>query len=340
MTFLTPPTCTDSDGNPRRAGFEFEMGNLSVVQTATALQSDLGGKLTVTSPFSAVIEGSPLGNIKIERDAEILRSGRYRSWLSNLGMDFHPGSIGNEIETRFDSASSQLVPCEVVTAPVPFDQMDQLDKLVASLSELGAEGTQDSLVYAFGLHINPSVASTSSASLRNILQAFMLLQAWIIDISRIDLTRRYLTNFIAPYPVDYMRLILARNYAPGLEKLVEDYLKYNPTRNRALDMLPLFRHLLPDIVGDALAKEERILVRPRPAFHYRLPDCKINQPGWHIHDAWNCWVYIEKLAENQALLTQLIDAWWESGEEFSLTPNTNWARRLATLLAEKFLAGL
>jgi hypothetical protein len=30
---------------------------------------------------------------------------------------------------------------------------------------------------------------------------------------------------------------------PDLDTLIDDYLEYNPTRNRALDFLPLFLHL-------------------------------------------------------------------------------------------------
>ncbi len=84
------------------------------------------------------------------------------------------------------------------------------------------------------------------------------------------------------------------------------------------------------------AGDERKLVKGRPAFHYRLPDCKINVPGWTAAAPWNRWVYIEKLAANDALLLELIGAWRECNDKFSLVPKTSWVVRLTSLLSQKF----
>ena len=83
--------------------------------------------------------------------------------------------------------------------------------------------------------------------------------------------------------------------------------------------------------------DERKLVKGRPAFHYRLPDCKVNQAGWTAAGAWNRWVYVETLAADEALLAELIDAWRASHASFSVTPRTSWSIRLTTLLSQKFL---
>jgi Putative amidoligase enzyme len=66
-------------------------------------------------------------------------------------------------------------------------------------------------------------------------------------------------------------------YAPP-PQLFEHYLEHNPTRNRPLDLLPLFVHLH----GPGLLKrvEDAPLVKPRPTFHYRLPNCELTNPGW------------------------------------------------------------
>lgn len=234
-----PSVITDSDGAPRRAGFEFEFGNLPIVETAKALQKSLGGELDIKSPFEAVLYESLLGKLKIERDANILKSRRYHSLLESLGVKFSPGTIAHDIETNIDNASRGLIPCEVVTEPIPFRDLHKLDTLTDTLNTLGAEGTQDSLIYAFGLHINPSIPDNSSETLRRYIQAFLLLYTWIIDSSGIDLTRRFLTKYIDPFPEGYMELVLDNSYSPDISALVEDYLEHNPTRNRALDMLPI-----------------------------------------------------------------------------------------------------
>lgn len=337
--YLLPPLLTDESGQPRKAGFEFEFGNLPILQTAEALQQRLGGDLDVRSPFEAVLQNSVIGRLKIERDADILKSVKYRKWLEQIGVEFSPGSLAHEIETNIDNASRILVPCEVVTDPIPFDQLEVLDGLVETLNSLGAEGTQHSLIYAFGLHINPSLPARDAGTLTRFLQAFLLLHSWIIESSNIDITRRFLTKYIDPFPQEYMELVLANTYAPAMDRLIGDYMQHNPTRNRALDMLPILCELDQAQVLEALNEDERKLVKGRPAFHYRLPDCKINVPGWSAAGAWNHWVYIEKLAADQGLLHELIGEWRLCNEKFSLAPKTSWTMRLTTILSRRFFEG-
>ena len=332
-----PPQVNDKSGRPRRAGFEFEFGNLPIVETAEALQQALGGELDIKSPFEAVLRDSSLGKLKVERDADILKSVRYRSWLENLGVEFKPGSIAHDIETNIDNASRTLIPCEVITEPISFDRLQLLDTLIATLNGLGAEGTQHSLIYAFGLHINPSIPDNSSDSLRRYIQAFLLLYTWIIDSSRIDITRRFLTKYIDPFPQTYMERVLDPDYQPNMDGLIDDYLADNPTRNRALDMLPILVELDEPRVLNSINDDERNLIKGRPAFHYRLPDCKVNEQGWSAAAAWNKWVYVEQVANDEALLAELIEAWRNSSSSFSLAPKTAWATHLTSLLAQKYL---
>ena len=334
--FLLPPALTDKAGQPRKAGFEFEFGNLPILRTAEALRQSLGGKLEVKSPFEAVLHASSLGKLKIERDANILKSVKYRKWLEQLGVEFSPGSIAHEIEANIDNASRILIPCEVITEPIPFTRLGKLDTLIATLNALGAEGTQESLIYAFGLHINPSIPDGHAATLRKYIQAFLLLHTWIIDCSGIDITRRFLTKYIDPFPLPYMELLLDESYTPGINDLIDDYLQYNPTRNRALDMLPILCGLDEERVLHAVNEDERHLIKGRPAFHYRLPDCKINVPGWSAAAPWNQWVYIEKLAGDESLLRELISEWRMTSDKFSIAPKTSWTIRLTSLLSQKY----
>ncbi|KAA1193269.1 amidoligase enzyme [Pseudohalioglobus sediminis] len=336
-TYLLPPRLTDDSGQPRRAGFEFEFGNLPITATARSLQQALGGELEDISPFEAVIHESQLGRLKVERDANLLKSTRYRKLLETLGVEFTPGSLAHEIETNIDSASRILIPCEVVTQPVAFADMAMLDTLVDTLNQLGAEGTQHSIIYAFGLHINASIPSRDSLDILRHLQAFLLLHAWLVDMAGTDRTRRYLTPYIDPFPQHYMEHVLQVDYQPDTDQLIDDYLHFNPTRNRALDMLPIFCDLDRERVLAGLPADERKLVSARPAFHYRLPDCKVNVPGWSVATPWNHWVFIEKLAHDSALLERLIAHWQEHYADFKLAQNTRWVRHLTSLIAEQYL---
>jgi len=334
--YLLPSLLKNSSGQYRQAGFEFEFGNLPVIETARALQQALGGELDMKSPFEAILDGSALGRLKIERDADLLKSVVYRRWLESLGVEFSPGTIAHEIESNIDSASRNLIPCEVVTDPIPFMDLSKLDILVDTLEQLGAEGTQQSFVYAFGMHINPSTPDNSSATLVRYIQAFLLLHAWIIAVSNIDMTRRFLTKYIDPFPPDYIELVLSNQYAPAESQFIKDYLEHNPTRNRALDMLPILCEIDSEQVIKAVNEEERKLVKGRPAFHYRLPDCKFNVPGWSASSAWNLWVCIEKLAMDNTLREELMEEWQACNNKFSLLPNSAWVNRLGTILGQKF----
>jgi hypothetical protein len=44
--------------------------------------------------------------------------------------------------------------------------------------------------------------------------------------------------------------------------------------------------------------EDKHLVKPRPAFHYRLPNCLIDEPDWTLAREWNTWVTVEQLASD------------------------------------------
>ncbi|MDX1733649.1 MAG: amidoligase family protein [Halioglobus sp.] len=334
--YLLPPALLDTGGRGRKAGFEFEFGHLSVLQTAEALQASLGGELEVKTPFEVTLRESAMGRLKIERDADILKSVKYRRWMEQLGVEFEPGTLAHDIEANIDTASALLIPCEVVTEPIPFTELERLDTLIAALNTLGAEGTQDSLMYAFGMHINPDVPATDAGTLRRYLQAFLLLHTWIIEISGTDITRRFLTKYIDPFPQPYLELVLAPDYRPDRAAFMSDYLEHNPTRNRALDLLPVLCDLDSEWVLQVINEEERELVKGRPAFHYRLPDCRLNAPGWTPAEPWNEWVYVEKLAADEALLQELVGAWQENNATFSIAPKTNWALHLTSLLSRKF----
>ena len=135
-----------------------------------------------------------------------------------------------------------------------------------------------------------------------------------------------------------MTLVLAPDYTPDMPGLIDDYLLHNPTRNRALDMLPIFCELDRERVMAGLPPDEQNLVSGRPAFHYRLPDCKMNAPDWTVATDWNHWVFIEKLADNEALLEQLMAAWQQHYADFKLAQNKRWVMQLTSLIAEQFFS--
>ena len=90
----------------------------------------------------------------------------------------------------------------------------------------------------FGLHINPETPRVDAATLLNYLRAFVLLYPCLEQRIKVDITRR-LGPYINSFPDEYVRLILAEDYPATAERLIDDYVRFNPTRNRPLDMLPV-----------------------------------------------------------------------------------------------------
>jgi hypothetical protein len=75
--------------------------------------------------------------------------------------------------------------------------------------------------------------------------------------------------------------------------------RVDPTRNRALDLLPLFLHLDP---GRVRAAVDNPRAKPRPALHYRLPNCEVDHSGWGLGPAWRGWLQVEHLAADPVRL--------------------------------------
>ena len=330
--FRKPKKLTDKSHKQRRAGFELEFGNKSVRKTAEALHRELGGDIEESNAFMITVKNSSMGTLTVVRDAQLLNSARYRQVLANMNIEFNPGKLASEIEQGVDSLSSVLIPCEIVTEPLLFEDFSKLNDVVRILNALNAEGTQASIFYAFGLHINPSAPDLEPATLVSYLQAYLLLVDWIIETSGTDFTRRFFTSFIDPFPSAYFQKILVPDYHPTVETFIDDYLEFNPTRNRGLDILPILCEIDCDRVRAGLAKEEQSLVSGRPAFHYRLPDCRLGDENWSIADEWNRWWYVEAIAADNGLRKELIDRWNENNNHFFLTRKTQWIHAVSRFL--------
>lgn len=140
-----------------------------------------------------------------------------------------------------------------------------------------------------------------------ILKAFLLLNDWLRQETRPRLLHRLCYG--RDFPPAYMRQVLAAEYWPDLDDLMNDYLTANPTRNRDLDLLPLFLHFDEQRVRARLPNEK---IGKRAVLHYRLPTARVSQPDWSIAPAWNRWVAVERLAADRPRVERLADAVYRS----------------------------
>jgi hypothetical protein len=301
VSFDLPPVVHNQRGEVRKAGFEFEFSGVSLNVAAMHVRKVFGGEHVIRSTFVHSVRGTPTGEFAVEMDTTVLKDKTYEKPLRAIGFDPRRRDA-KWLEAALLGAFSTVVPAEVATPPISVTNLTPIDDLRRRLHDSGAKGTRAGLLYAFGLHINPEIESDDAGYLLSVLRAFLLLFPWLKEQSQVDFTRR-VSPYINPFPPAYARLVLDPNYPATPQRLIDDYLAHNPTRNRPLDLVPLLAHLDADRVAHRV--QERHLVKPRPAFHYRLPNCMIDEPDWTIAREWNTWVEVERLAHDRPRLAEM-----------------------------------
>jgi len=296
-----PPRTKTADGSGRRIGVELEMIGLDVVEVSRIVARHTGGKQQETSRYEYSIHGDEAGDWAVEFDFEYLKQkGREESSEDEL-----LALLDETAEHALRAGAETIVPVEVVSPPLPMLRLADVQSLIARLRSAGAKGTGAGISYAFGMQFNPELPALDAATILAYLKAFLCLYDWLKARSAPDLTRQ-LTRFMAPFPGDYVRKVVAPDYWPERNTLIDDYLADNPTRNRALDMLPLFLHLDEKRVRQAVDDPR---VKPRPTLHYRLPNSEIDREDWGIHIAWGDWLEVEALAADRSKLDDLCSAY-------------------------------
>ncbi len=300
-SFLLPPAVRNARGEVRRAGFEIEYSGVSLNLSATLVRTVFGGEHVAQTTFVHRVRNTRFGDFQVEIDTTVLKDKTYEKPLRAMGLE--PGRLTAQwLEGALLTTFATVVPTEIGSPPIPITELAPLDELRRLLHKYGAKGTRVSLLYAFGMHINPEIPSDDPGQLRDFLRAFVLLYPWLKQRSEVDFTRR-MSPYINPFPAAYARLILRDDYPADAGRLIDDYIAHNPTRNRPLDMLPVLAHLDKRRVMDRVADPH--LVKGRPAFHYRLPNCMVDEPGWTLAREWNTWVAVERLAGDEARLAEM-----------------------------------
>lgn len=286
-----------ASGEPRRVGVELEMIGLDVPAVSRIVARRFGGTIEKKSRYEFLLVGDEAGDWAVELDFEYLKEkGR-----EDVPEDELAAFLGDAAESVLRAGAEFVVPVEVISPPLPMPRLSELQSLVADLRDAGARGTNAGFSYAFGLQFNPELPDLQAQTIVSYLKAFFCLHDWLVERSAPDLTRR-LTRFSAPFPAPYLRKVIDPDYWPDRDRLIDDYLADNPTRNRALDLLPLFLHLDEGRVRSVVDDSR---VKARPTLHYRLPNCEIDKPDWGIHLAWNDWLAVEALAADPERLEEV-----------------------------------
>jgi hypothetical protein len=327
--YVMPPRLKTQGGDTRRVGYELEFAGLEFKETVAVLAKAFGVDAKTSSQAEATITHPEWGDFIVEVDSELAKDlardrARQRREKGESSVSDDP------LAEWIVNLTTELVPVEVVCPPIDMDAMSVLDDVVEGLRAAGAEGTAGSLVYAFGLHINPELPALEPAVIGRYLKAYVIAQDWLLRRHHVDLTRR-ITPYIDLYPSAYRRKAVAYGDDVTLDKLLTDYLAHNATRNRALDMLPLFKHLAEDRVSSEVTDTR---IKARPTFHYRLPNCEIDKPGWHLSDCWNIWCVLEAMADDADLLDDLAEQYRRYDANLINLERAPWHKTLDKMLDE------
>ena len=232
-----PSVMHTASGAERRVGVEIELSGLSYEALVREVAKLLKGEPKLRSRYVTAVN-TELGEFVIELDSDPIKN------LDLTGADIPESlrELGGQAMDVIDAAAERIVPLEIVGPPIGFSQVEDVERMMIALRELGALGSRESIYYAFGLQLNPELPDLQASTITRYLQAFAGLYEWLKKRHQLDISRRF-TPYIEPWTTRYTELLMSDSYAPTVEQMMEDYLLHNPTRNRALDLLPLFAHL-------------------------------------------------------------------------------------------------
>ncbi|MEM1343516.1 MAG: amidoligase family protein [Pseudomonadota bacterium] len=270
-------------------GVEIEFAGLEVAQAAALAAQALGGRVEHQGTHLASVEGSAIGRIRFELDTRYAKEPEDPGALDQALDDL-------ALRESVADALSVVVPVELITEPLDAAALTHLDTALDALAQAGATGTKDGALSAFGMHLNVALDPPEPARAIRIAAAYAFVEPWLRTEMAIDLTRRA-TPFVDPYPQAFVRALAraCREGQPGLARFIALYGAWNPSRNRGLDLWPLLGHLDPDATQAALGAPAK---GARPAFHYRLPDSLLGQPGWSPQTDLTRWRAVERIADD------------------------------------------
>lgn len=322
MSFKNPPRINNQYGEERSVGFEFEFTGVEMQDAAEMITDLYGGTVRQISGYEYVVRDSEFGDFSLELDASLFLNKKYEKVLKSVGLDVDKLKNKDKLEDTLRDMASTVVPFEIITPPILLSKLAQMEELVERLRQWKAKGTGSSFFYAFGLHLNPEVPELSAESILRHLKAYVMMDAWIRKDANIDLARK-ITPYINEYEMDYIRFILREDYKPDLRTLITDYFQFKNSRNRPLDLLPVFMFMDKETTQDLLEEE---LTSARPTFHYRLPNCSIEDETWTLAEEWNRWVLIEQLADDEKSLDQYSRAFLKMDDKSVFGMKKKWIK--------------
>lgn len=306
------------DNKERQIGIELEFYGLSPKLAAELVAEELGGKVKHHNSAVSTVD-TDYGSFKIEIDAELIK---------NLAASSEKNKLENKldydgtIKDMISILSDEVVPTELVSPPLKIKDIKVINRLQEVFLEHGACGTTQSFRFAFAAQLNPEVESLEPSYILNTLKTFIMLTEWIKAQTFMDLTRK-LTSYAGDFPKEYMLKIFDDSYNPNITELIDDYLEFNPTRNRGLDLLPLFAFIDQEKVMSKVQDER---VNKRPTFHYRLPNSQLSLKSWTVEVEWSRWKLVEAITKDKEFFKMMSSHFYSVLQGTDATKINDWLR--------------
>jgi hypothetical protein len=177
----------------------------------------------------------------------------------------------------------------------------------------------------FGVHLNPEVVDPEGACTLATIRAFALLEQYLRRIEDLDFTRRALP-FVQPWPEKFVSELVDCE-ATSIDALFPLVASHITTRNHGLDLFPLLKHVDEATFAKCFPDDK---TSARPTFHFRLPDCRIDEPDWDLTQPWALWHLVESVADMPVLLDELGRAW--RNRHTGIGWRDNWAKDVTAIL--------
>ncbi|MEL6644877.1 MAG: amidoligase family protein [Pseudomonadota bacterium] len=311
-SFQPLPNPDTAAGSPRKVGVEIEFAGLSEAEAADLARAELGGSVQETGQRKLSVTDTRLGTIDIVLDTALRR-------LSDDGL----------VDAGLDAARG-LIPVEIVTEPLDPGDLPTLDAFRDTLRQAGAVGTRDGLLLGFGVHLNIEVVAPHAPHTLATLRAFALLEEHLRASAPIDVTRRVMP-FVAPWPRAFTDALLAEGADLSFDRLRALYARHCNSRNFALDLLPLLAHADENRFASLFPNQTN--TKGRPAYHFRLPDCRIDDPNWSLAQEWRRWWRVETVASQPEVMAALSEA-YSTRDHRALGDRTTWANTCDEILSD------
>lgn len=138
---IAPPYTLGPSGSPRKIGVEVEFSNIDCRSAADLVQKIFGGDVLEEDPYRFRLVASTLGDFTVELDMRHAHPDR-KTEEKPHAFD----GLEAEVRAAVGDVGSLWLPVEIVSPPVVWERLPELETIIQGLRRAGAHGTDEGLL--------------------------------------------------------------------------------------------------------------------------------------------------------------------------------------------------